>query len=172
MKRIISLIISLFILVAIAVATTISEARRPPDWQPELERYLIGQTTPSSGVLRLQSAVRASRPWQFSQDMIGRKTPNTGKYLPFPPAEVWCILLEQDRSLTGDATQLGAYTVVFAARHETVHFTYWVIYEGASFPSTPTFQENLSRLGCELKLGPSKLSEFMGLEKAKFTGPL
>jgi hypothetical protein len=153
MRKVISFLIPLLLLSLIGIIIAALEAKRQPDWQPELETYLVNKSASAAVRLQIESSVKASLPWHLKQDFI-----KGSPFRPFPPAEVWCILLQQSPQIADNTPIVSPYTVVFAVRHDDVHFTYWKIYEGAVDPTSPTFQESLHFIGCDLKFQPLKIS--------------
>ena len=77
---------------------------------------------------------------------------------PFPPKEVWCVLLGRERSSTDDSTGETTYAVVFVAEHHDLYNADIVIHEGARDPFTQDsftqdFMESLAMIDCDLRLG-------------------
>jgi hypothetical protein len=67
-----------------------------------------------------------------------------GKPLPFPPVDVWCVLLV--RGEDSDAT-----TGIFVALHQDLHNADWVIHRGWKDLSVREFDRMASAVGCRLE---------------------
>jgi hypothetical protein len=65
--------------------------------------------------------------------------------LPFPPQEVWCVLLEG---------QPGERVVFVARHHREPYYTEWVTHQGPVAPFSQAFLETLSVVGCNLGITP------------------
>ncbi len=74
----------------------------------------------------------------------------TSRPIPYPPTEVWCVLLK----LAAEDT----YFVVFANLHMDMYNAQWIIHEGEKAPFTQGFLERIASFGCDLDLAnlPSK----------------
>jgi hypothetical protein len=65
-----------------------------------------------------------------------------GRPVPFPPVDVWCILLrDEDQSSE----------VVYVAEHQDLYNADWLVHEAAG--SSKETNAALSKIGCDLKLG-------------------
>ncbi|UCC86535.1 MAG: hypothetical protein JSV81_17040 [Anaerolineales bacterium] len=160
MKRALFFLMPSLVLVSLVVAVLIAEARRPPGWRAELDEYLAGNATFRHGRGSVQSVDLASKPWNFGQDM-GRAVFSDGTWgaleLPFPPTEVWCVLLKRDLPALNGLAGESPYMVVFVSYHtDRLWNQGWVIHVGARNPFTPTFVESLSVIGCDLGLEEMK----------------
>ena len=77
--------------------------------------------------------------------------------LPYPPDDLWCVLLQVSRSQTSpfDPTKGGTvsgYTVVFVGLHNDLYNGAWVVHESAyPFPS-PELNATLDEVGCRIEL--------------------
>ena len=133
----------------------------------ELEKYIACKESSKPGtMIMVQSASRASKPWNFSRDMSCTSFGDTMYYrtdqryagksggglraLPFPPKRMWCILLKRDQNLTGTFGGEATCTIVFAALHQDMYSAAWVIHEGPGELSNPQLMESLTTIGCEL----------------------
>ena len=179
MRRAILLIFPLLLATALVAALLVAiRMNRPPDWQLELDKYVEYKDSFSSGTTTVQLVDRASRPWNFSRDMshavfgdgpyyqtdygYSGEGRNRGgpRPLPFPPEDVWCVLLERDHNSTDDLIEETTHTIVFVAEHQDLYNADVVIHEGASDLSTQAFVESVSRIGCDLvlaQLSPSNV---------------
>jgi len=170
MGRAVSLALLLVALGALVGAFVAAEARRPVGWEAELEKYVEYRDSLSSGTTTAQLVARASQPWNFSRDMSHASFGDSVYYrtdygydagrgggprpLPFPPDEVWCVLLQRDRASTTDSVGEITQEVVFSVLDRDMYNADWVIHEGASAPFSPEFMEDLSLVGCDLALEP------------------
>jgi hypothetical protein len=66
--------------------------------------------------------------------------------LPFPPEEVWCVLL-------GRGSQATSSGVVFVALHQDIHNADWVVHETAGDPFSPDSLNAASAIGSDLATG-------------------
>jgi hypothetical protein len=156
MRRAIFLAIPLLVLVALVTGMVVMEAGRPADWRVALDEYVGDQAMISPGGITAQSAARASKPWNFSQEMsrgvLGSRM--WGRLdLPFPPEEVWCVLLKRGQVSTDEPGGETPYQVVFVGYHtDRLWRTGWVVHEGARSPFSPAFMASLLVIGCDLGL--------------------
>jgi hypothetical protein len=67
--------------------------------------------------------------------------------LPFPPTEVWCVLLDV-QPLTEEAAP--EHAIIFVAQHRDIYNADWLVHEGETAPFSPALVESLSRIGCDL----------------------
>ncbi len=68
----------------------------------------------------------------------------TSRPIPYPPTEVWCVLLK----LAAEDT----YFVVFANLHMDMYNAQWIIHEGEKSPFSQAFLDHVASLGCDLDL--------------------
>ena len=169
MRRAIPLAIPPVVLIVLVGVFIASEARLPAGWEAELDEYVEYQNSLSSGTPTVRLVARAAKPWNFTSDMSraafgdsiyyrtdysysGKKRHGGPRPLPFPPEEVWCVLLQRHRNSTDDSAGEMAYGVVFAGLHLDMYNADWVIHEGAWGVFTAQLMENLSMIGCDLGL--------------------
>jgi hypothetical protein len=165
MKRIVLLLVSVLSLVAVGavvVARTPTEAGLPSTCQLRLTEYVAHISTEETAIV--QRTVRATRPENLSRD-AGYPTFGDSVYyetqdgppgnekggampLPYPPGELWCVLLKQQNRATGSTS----YPVVFVGLHRDMYNADWIVHEGPGDVSAPGVLESLSRLGCDLGL--------------------
>ena len=162
-------ILSVLFLVPIVIAATLHavESRRPPDWQRQVNQYTAYMEQTSAERMTVHEVCPAQRPWEFHSEIsaaaygdsvhyqtdYGYTGKNVGtKPLPFPPQEVWCVLLELEQRGSADPAQEGAYRVVFPALHQDLHNADWVLHEGAGDLISQDPMDSLSQLGCDLGL--------------------
>jgi len=68
----------------------------------------------------------------------------TSRPIPYPPTEVWCVLLK----LASEDT----YFVVFANLHQDMYNAQWIIHEGEKAPFSQAFLDRVASFGCDLDL--------------------
>jgi hypothetical protein len=158
MKRAILLALTVLLLVAlgaVVLAEIPAQTGMPAAAQARLGQYLA-TAYPSGGVV-VQVAVRAKRAWRFDQAMSGVVFGDSVYYqtdsgpgwterdsllpLPYPPKEVWCVLLKVAPSLEGTA-----YRVVFPALHMDMYNADWLVHEAPQ----DLGGQALATIGCEL----------------------
>lgn len=150
MRKVLSLGSALVVLVVLGVALHRLEARRIPDWQIELDKY-IASRWPAQANVRVRSVAVAREPWNVRRSM-GHPVSSDGMWesvrLPFPPARVICVLLERDERTP---VQTEVYQVVLVCRHSDGLWKHgWVVHEGFGEPFSQALQEQMSALGCDL----------------------
>jgi hypothetical protein len=161
-KRVVLLVIPLFLLVGLGIAvvaqTHDGDGGLPFDCQARLDEYLADQFWP--GTMAVQSVARAHKPWRFTDQMTSRafgdsvhfqtiQYSDTLSALRFPPDEVWCVLLKRKGITVEEAPPS---MVLFAALHMDMYNADWIVHEAADKPSSPEFSRVLSTIGCDLTL--------------------
>lgn len=163
----------LLVLAVTLVAVAVAERSLPPAWRAELDRYLAYKSGVLSTDVQVLRVARASRPWQFGADgsrprdlsrvvlgdrayfQVDRSYSGDERYgfqpLPFPPQEVYCVLLRHGTGAGGLSTEVG-YAVVFVALHQDLYNAAWVVHEGPPDPFAPALAASLSRIGCDPSL--------------------
>ena len=155
-RFILPLLLATILVVALLVAIRMN---RPSAWRLALDKYVEYRDSSSSRTTTVHLVDRASKPWNFSRDMSYAVFGDSPYYqtdygysgekrsgprpLPFPPDDVWCVLLERDHE---------TYTIVFVAEHQDLYNADVVIHEGVSDLSTQSLVESVSRIGCDLVL--------------------
>lgn len=69
--------------------------------------------------------------------------PNGSHPIPFPPAEVWCVALNE---------QGGSTSIVFVALHQDLYNADWLVHESSTYANTGELNKRLSDIGCDLRL--------------------
>lgn len=122
----------------------IVHAARPWNLTPQMSRATFGssvvyQTTTNYDVPGRFGLRATATPWprEFSSRRGGLRP------LPFPPVDVWCVLLRQ----AGDASP----GVVFVAEHHDIYNADWILHE-PNAESRPELNAILSSVGCDLVL--------------------
>ena len=137
----------------IVILLAVLQRSHLPAWQLELAKYVEYKDSLLSARTTVQLGDRASRPWNFTQDMSGTVFGDNPPYqtdysysgrdgprsLPYPPENVWCALLERDDAdLSPHSGGETTYTVVFVAEHRDLYHAAIVIHEPASDPFDPS----------------------------------
>lgn len=150
--------VTLVVPLIVATIILILEADRPADWRVELGQYILYRNTHADESISIQEIVEAHRPWHFDSEMSdtvfgdsvfrtdNRYNGQRGGYitLPFPPEQLYCVLLEGDDRLE----------LAFVALHnDQVWWQDWLVHQSSTAVGTAAFEETMSRLGCELDLG-------------------
>ena len=166
MKRIVrTALVLLMPIAAFAVIAVVTSPRGfPAPAQAALDAYLQFQRSTSAQPLARQApmyhagqAVQATRPQGFTPQMSSASfgtgsyfqttynpaSPGDGRALPFPPEDLWCLIVAAD---DGSAPQL-----VFVGLHGDMYRAEWVVHEPARDPSGQTVAADLSSVGCDLK---------------------
>ncbi len=126
----------------------IVRASRPWELGPELGLPTFGD----SGYFRADGRhARPTQPpptpfWQRYATYSTESDPLDDRpALPFPPEEVWCVLLKG---------QPRGRAVLVARHHREPYYTEWIVHQGPRIPLGQPFLETLSALGCGLDLSP------------------
>ena len=165
MKKALALILLSLLSLTLVVAIVATVGNHPPDWQMALDAYVEYKDALSPGTTTARVVDQARRPWNFSRDMsravfgdnVSYQTDYTydenrrtsAKPRPFPPQEVWCVLLERDPSSASDSAKETTYAVVFVAEHHDLHNADIVVHEGAADLFTQELRDGLSLIGCD-----------------------
>ncbi len=144
------------------------KARTPDNFTQDSNFHTYSAASPYYTVDETASSDQNSRPGAYAAgDLItetilstpGYNGPSTattssgfrmGRPIPYPPTEVWCVLLK--------LASTDTYFVVFANLHQDMYNAQWIIHEGEKSPFSQTFLERVASLGCDLDLAnlPSK----------------
>jgi len=126
-----------------------------------LYSYLGYRNSTTQQLAPIQQMVEATRPGNFTPEM-SKATFGSGPYyrttfsdrpigdqgsraIPYPPVEVWCVLLRQSDSTLP--------RVVFYAQHQDMYNADWIVHEPAA-ETLPELQASLAAVGCKLILQP------------------
>jgi hypothetical protein len=147
---------------AVVVAAGIPEkAAAPAEVQTRLDQYIAHLFSPEIAAVRL--AERAKKPWNFRQGMShavfgggvhfqADRGRTGGLPLPFPPRELWCVVLEREDNSTDNSRSGASYAVVFVGLHMSMYEADWMVHEGDGDLSSPEFRRTLSMIGCDMGL--------------------
>jgi hypothetical protein len=164
------LIIPVLVVIVIGAVFAVYESRRTPEWRVELNRYTAVQDATEARTTTVLAATKARQPWNLTRDArtvvygdsahyitdagYGGQSAGSGTIpLPYPPEEVWCALLKQERTSTGTSEVRVAYDVVLVALHQDLYNADWVVHAGIGDPSGQRAAELLPLVGCAV---PSK----------------
>jgi hypothetical protein len=168
MRKVILFAIPVLVLIVVVITVIIGQAiHHPAGWRTELEKYVRYK----SSFIAVQVVTQASKPWYFKRNM-SHTTFGEGAFadynyegrrqgyrrIPFPPEEVWCVLLRETRSLANDARVETSHAVIFVGYHLDLYHAGWVVHEGETEPFSSKFIEDISRIGCNLSLEGLSLS--------------
>lgn len=188
-----TLVIAIVLISGLMLILARSPGRNPETWEDVTESYIRHRGANLGRLIKIERAVKAKTPDNFTQDMNFHTYSDTASYyavdetsgnypntptvpyafadltaeptlpaqtnnpytatgggfrtsrpIPYPPAEVWCVLLK----LTSEDT----YFVVFANLHMDMYNAQWIIHEGEKSPFSQTFVERVASFGCDLDL--------------------
>jgi hypothetical protein len=152
-KRLIIYIPVLVVLLLLATLLIVNHFTTPK-WKISLDQYLDFQQAAGKHSFRLVKATQATQPAQFSAAMsaesyrnnvvfstnntIGSQYTSEMYPLPYPPDEVWCVLLQND----------SQQQVVYVALHKSQNNADWIVHIPSQPYSSPSLQNSLSQIGC------------------------
>jgi hypothetical protein len=174
MKRGILLIVALLLLAALGagmLAFLPGRAGLPAGCQAVLDQYLAYKNVSLAEGLSVKAEVKAAKPGRLTEgvnyavygDSTYYQTDENYKEasgeaeataawskeelrpLPYPPEEVWCVLLERNAQAPG-------YGVAFVSLHQDLHNADWVVHEVGPDPFAPESLQVASDLGCDLQV--------------------
>jgi len=174
MKRGVLLIVALLLLVALGagvVALLPDRAGLPAGCQAALDQYLTYKNMTLAEGLSVKAEVKAAKPGSLTQDVSYAVYGDSAHYqtdenykeaggeaeattvwskeelrpLPYPPEEVWCVLLERNAEAPG-------YGVAFVSLHQDIYNADWVVHEVEPDPFAPASIQVASDLGCDLEV--------------------
>jgi len=160
MKKAGVLAIPLIVFMITGIVVLSFERKRPPDWRVELNDYIRYDQSRFAGGTRVQAITAARKPWNFSPEMsklvFGKSvfrtdnnydgTPGGSIDLPYPPEQVWCVLLSRSDRFSQNSTN----EIVFVAHHnDQVWWRDWVVHQGAAVQADPEFKQNIALIGCD-----------------------
>ena len=123
-----------------AEVITLDRARRPWSLSSE-QNYPVFGTSPTYQSDRRSDWPTAALQTPIWSDEIVTTSGASHPVLPFPPEEVWCVLL------AGESQD----QVIFLARHHREpYYTDWVIHQGPHTPFPDSLHDILSAVGCDL----------------------
>jgi hypothetical protein len=164
MKRAVLLGVPLLLLAILLLAVVAEVPTRrglPAGVQASLDAYLTYASNLAD--VRVLRVAQAARPWKlqkavgavfgysafYETDTGPGGTPGSGtRPLPYPPQELWCVLLHRKEHSTGQTWR----PVVLIGRHADIYNADWVVHEETRELSIPALVDRLSQLGCDLDL--------------------
>ena len=135
----------------------IVEAGRPGSLTPQISRAAFGcgifytlacdsgtnSPTSQPTVTPLFAELTTAQPITPLRQLAGGGA--RGGLLPYPPAEVWCVVVRR-----AGQTQPG---LVFLAQHQDLYFIEWVVHEPTA-QTLPELNASLAAVGCNVTLQP------------------
>lgn len=169
-------IVLLLLLAAAIGGTATFRARRdrlPAQAQMRLDQYLAYAFP--DGQAAVTAIDRAAHPSQVTHGSLGPTFGGSTHFetdlgvsdtsvgsrapLPFPPTDVWCVLLTSVRPPAGQ--------IVLVALHADLYSADWIVHKGPDDASSVQGHHLLSTLGCTLTPEPG---DFNALNRAKQNG--
>ena len=126
-----------------------------------MDKYVKYRDSLSLGTTSVELTERASSPWNFAPSMSSTVFGDSAHYrteyryngersrfwtykrLPYPPIEVWCVLLRRELSTADDLSTESPHSVVFVAEHQDMFCADLLVHESASDLSDPLLPETL-----------------------------
>jgi hypothetical protein len=162
MKRTGALVMALLFLLALALAVTArtpGQGGLPPAARARVEQYLASRSQVGTAVAALVAP--ATKPWNLTGDpgtlvfgdSVNYQTDLGSAWdgllpVPFPPKELWCVLLQQGGAEPGQQS----YRVVLVGLHMDMYNADWLIHVLPGSASDPGVWGRLSQIGCNLGL--------------------
>lgn len=145
MKKALFLTLPFAMLILVTGIFILAETSRSPDWEVELNQYLIDRNTIRINSVVLKTVMQATKPWNFSDDtfypVFGD---NFNGQFPYPPEQIQCVLLVNSQ---------GENEIVFVSYHTDQLWNIdWVIHKSIHTPSSAAFLEDLQTIGCDFAL--------------------
>jgi hypothetical protein len=148
----IALVAGIILIVALALVLRESPGRHVENWQTIVNAYIEHKGWAHTA--SVEQAIQADNPENFAQG-IGLRTLAQGPYyvvdepfggqngskpLPYPPEDVWCVLLKHPEGYP--------HRLIFAVYHVDLYSAEWVIHEDELAPFNEQTQERVAQLGC------------------------
>jgi hypothetical protein len=164
-RKTVLLLFSILLLIAFGMAVVAQTPDKaqvlPPDSVAHLQQYLTDRFGPGTAIV--QRVARASRPWRFTPAMSlgtheGSKQAQTAESssiygpLPFPPDQLWCVLVKVPGLEPEETLGRSPYAIVFLGLHIDMYNADWVAHDGIRDLSAPESTRVLSLIGCDLEL--------------------
>lgn len=167
MKRVLFLTLPLVLLVAlgaVVLAQLPAEPGLPADMQALLDQYLAYTYRP--GTVIVQAVDQANKPSNLGRELgyevfgasviyqtdlgIPGYEKGGARPLPYPPEQVWCVLLERDGTYGPRLEK--RYDAVFVALHMDIHHADLMVHKGPERLSSDEIEPFLSEFGCTVRL--------------------
>ena len=180
MRKVVLIVIPLFVMIALGITLFIITVHQPPSWQGELERYLQYKRTLASGEYEIQRTMAASKPWNFNADMskvsfgesayyqtdnrYGEEPPDLDTLdlmpddapsgslmpLPFPPEKLWCVFIKKTMDTESSFDGQVKTELVLVALHQDLYSADIIIHEIVAQSPEVDMEEMVLRIGCEI----------------------
>jgi len=150
------------VLLALLIIFMLSPSGRRSTWETALDDYLAYKRTLSGRSFTVSLSMQARMPMAFTEDWSGATFGDTHYYavdylyddegslgqrpLPFPPQEVWCVLVKEQGAPEGT----DPYHLLFVALHQDLYGADWIVHEGVSKLLSREAATTMTALGCEL----------------------
>ncbi len=150
------------VFLALLIIFVISPGGRRSTWETALDDYLAYKRTLFGKNFAVSLSMQARTPMAFTEDWSGVTFGDTHYYavdylyddeglpgqrpLPFPPQEVWCVLVKERGAPEG----ADPYQLLFVAQHQDLHSAAWVVHEGVAELLSQEAAATMTALGCEL----------------------
>lgn len=152
MKKIIALIIPIFVLFGMLIGVSQLEKQRVTDWQVEITNYIAWRKSQNETV-QIQTIIVASRPWNFEASMgepILNDWPWGVQQLPYPPTALKCVILDEiNISASEEVAETTQQVIYIGYFDDSMWRAGWLVHEA---PLTSELFYNLATIGCELNL--------------------
>ena len=124
-------------------------ANQPWNFKPDMSSVAYGE----SGIFRTDYGYTNHQAdyllkWQFPISDTGGGESRIP--IPYPPEEVWCILLKQKPNHENIPIESKDNFVVFVALYKELYNSDWVIHESKYDFSSSSLENTLSTIGCKL----------------------
>ncbi|MDY0019537.1 MAG: hypothetical protein RBT47_06015 [Anaerolineae bacterium] len=154
------------VLLAFLLIFVISPSGRRSTWEMALDDYLAYKRTLFGKTFAVSLSMQARTPLAFTEAWSGATFGDTQYYavdylyddgspgqrpLPFPPQEVWCVLVKERGAPEGT----DPYQLLFVAQHQDLHSAAWVVHEGTAELLSQEAAAAMTALGCELNTDAS-----------------
>jgi hypothetical protein len=161
MRRIVFVSAALLAPVLLVAVLLVAVQGRSPSWQDALNQYLNYKNMAQRDPFTVEAVVEAAEPWNLTRDLsadaygesvhfitrryrveptddspIAPAGASSGslKPLPFPPQDVWCVLLKSGKNLQ----------LVFVALHQDLYNADFVIHETVNI-------QDQDKIGCNFR---------------------
>ncbi len=150
------------VLLALLLIFVLSPSGQRSTWETALSDYLTYKRTLFGKSFAVSLSMQARTPMAFTEAWSGATFGDTQYYavdylydaegslgqrpLPFPPQEVWCVLVKERGAPEGT----DPYQLLFVALHQDLYNADWVVHEGVAELLSQEAAAAMTALGCEL----------------------
>ena len=154
MKKHVLIFIPTLIVAGVVVVLLLLNHLQAPAWKPIIDQYLAYLPTTGDPSFQVNEVVRASQPENFNSAMSAgsfsasvifqSSTTIDADYsaaldpIPYPPDDVWCVLLKDG----------GEQELVFAALHNSLYNADWIVHISPAAWGSAELETDLNSLGC------------------------